>query len=196
MLTLLAAYLIGSIPFGVIIGRLYKIDIRSVGSGNIGATNVFRNLGAIPGSIVFGLDVVKGVLPIHIAYMMIQPDSAFKYWIFILTGAFAVIGHIYPLYLRFKGGKGGATSLGVLIGLMPNIAVIAILTFMITLFLTRFVSVSTIITTIAATIAIWLMAKPTEYLTIGIVIILFIIYKHIPNIKRVIAGTEPKVGKK
>ena len=161
LLTLLVAYLIGSIPFGVIISRLYKLDIQKVGSGNIGATNVFRNLGALPGITVFVLDIAKGAIPIYIAYFTLSPTIAFKYWILILVGALAVLGHMYSAYIKFKGGKGGATSLGALIGLMPDVAIIAATAFIITLFLTRFVSVGTMITAIAAEIGIWLTSKPT-----------------------------------
>ncbi|GAG37417.1 unnamed protein product, partial [marine sediment metagenome] len=192
-LALLIGYLLGSVPFGIIISRLYKLDIRKVGSGNIGATNVFRNLGAIPGITVFILDVAKGAIPVYISYLLIPPDISFKYWGFILVGAIAVMGHMYPAYLKFKGGKGGATSLGVLIGLMPDVAVIAALIFLAAFFLTRFVSASTMTTAIAVTIGIWLTLKPTEYLVISFIVTAFIIYKHVPNIKRILSGTEPKV---
>jgi len=189
------AYLIGSIPFGVLISKLHGIDIQNIGSGNMGATNVFRNVGAIPGITVFSLDVVKGAIPVFLASIILPSDLAFKHWIFIMSGAFAVLGHMYPIYLRFKGGKGGATSLGVLIGIMPDVAIIAAFTFIAALLLTRYVSVGTMTTAVASTMAMWLTLKPNEYLIFTAIVTILIIFRHSSNVKRIFAGTEPKVGR-
>lgn len=196
MSSVLLGYLIGAIPFGAIISRFHRIDIQKVGSGNIGATNVFRNLGPVAGITVFILDAAKGAVPIYLAQLLLPQALSYKYWIFVLVGAAAIMGHMYPVYLRFKGGKGGATGLGVLMGLMPDISLIALVAFLIVLFISRFVSVSTITAAVAVLVAIWLTSKPGEYLIVTIIIVIFIIYKHIPNIKRLLSGTEPKIGKR
>ena len=115
-----AAYLVGAIPFGVILARLHGVDLRNVGSGNIGATNVGRALGRKWGVVCFVLDMLKGLVPMLAAMVMLpQEKGAKELWIWLATGGAAIIGHVFPVYLGFRGGKGVATSLGVVMGLWP-----------------------------------------------------------------------------
>ncbi|OGC24924.1 acyl-phosphate glycerol 3-phosphate acyltransferase [candidate division WOR-1 bacterium RIFOXYB2_FULL_42_35] len=190
-LVLLSAYLLGSIPFGLIIGRLWKIDVRQHGSGNIGATNVFRILGPVPGVIVFVLDMLKGYVSILLASQLIGDP-----WLIIATGLIVILGHMFPLFLKFKGGRGVATGVGVLLGLSPLTFLIAMSTFVLVLFVTRYVSLSSMLATIVAAIIFFITKKPLPYLTIVVVGTLLIIWKHRPNIHRLLNKTEPKIGVK
>ena len=188
---LLSSYLIGSIPFGVIVGRLYKVDITSVGSKNIGATNVLRALGPVPGAIVFICDALKGAVPVYIAlFLGLDP-----LWV-ILAGFCAIVGHTFPVFLKFKGGRGVATALGVLLAAAPDVFLLVIILFAIILAFTRYVSLSSIVCSICAAIAMYYLGKPVPYVDFGIIIAALIIIKHIPNIRRLIAGEEHKIGEK
>lgn len=190
-LFILAGYLIGSIPFGLIVARYFKVDIRKYGSGNIGATNVLRTLGPVPGGIVFTLDMLKGtasvVLPL---FFGLDP------LIIILCGLAAVLGHSFPLYLGFKGGKGVATSMGVLLGIAPDLCLFTIILFAVIVALTRFVSVGSMLTAITITIAFFLLDKPLAYSLVALLITIIIILRHRPNIRRLLVGTEPRIGEK
>lgn len=191
LVLLISAYLIGSIPFGYLISRVWNIDIRRFGSGNIGATNVFRTLGPVPGVIVFGLDMFKGTLPVSLAINLgLHP------WLVILTGIVAVIGHAYPIYLNFKGGKGAATGLGILLGIAPDIFVAALLIAVLIIYASRYVSLASIITPILVTILFFSLKRPLAYSLAAGLVTIIIIVRHIPNIKRLMNGTENKIGLK
>lgn len=182
-------YLIGSIPFGFITGRMRGIDLRKIGSGNIGATNTFRALGVTPAIAVFILDLLKGTIAVEVA-KMIAPTS---YWIIVISGVAAVIGHMYPIFLGFKGGKGSATSLGVLAGIAPDLFVVAMVFVLAAIYITRIVSVTSIIGVILLTILMFAFHKPMEYSIATSVVAALVIIRHIPNIKRLLAGTEPRI---
>lgn len=185
------AYLIGSIPFGLIVGKVgYKIDIREHGSGNLGATNSFRVLGTKAGIIVTLGDILKGTLatlvPL-IAIYFIEVDVAR-----LVIGLFAVIGHTYPLFAKFKGGKAVATSAGIILGVNPLLFIIIIASFMLTLYLFKYVSLASMITGVIATI-ITIFLKDWLLFVMLLTLTSFVIYRHTDNIKRIINKTEPKI---
>jgi len=188
---LAAAYLIGSIPFGLIVARCWGTDIRRQGSGNIGATNVLRVLGPVPAGAVFILDMTKGTVP-ALAMQQLTADP----WLIVLAGAAAILGHTFSVFLKFKGGRGAATGVGVLLGIAPDIFLGAILCFALILAITRIVSVSSMLTSLMAAIAFLALKRPFPYTIVMGLTAALIIVRHIPNIRRLLAGTEPRIGGK
>ena len=190
----LLAYFFGSIPSGVWIGKTFKgIDIRTVGSKNSGATNAYRNLGAVYGIMTLVIDALKGYLPLLVANKMGVSD---KY--IVVIGLIAILGHSFSCFLNFKGGKGVATSLGVFLFLAPKAIGIATLGFLIVVFFTRYVSLSSI--TAAIILPIMTMILPAkdgvDKFTLSILSVfigVFVIYKHKTNITRLLNGTESKI---
>ncbi|MEC3639172.1 glycerol-3-phosphate 1-O-acyltransferase PlsY [Bacillus halotolerans] len=186
-LLIILAYLIGSIPSGLIVGKLAKgIDIREHGSGNLGATNAFRTLGVKAGSVVIAGDILKGTLAAALPYLMhvdIHP---------LLAGVIAVLGHVFPVFAKFKGGKAVATSGGVLLFYAPLLFISMVAVFFIFLYLTKFVSLSSMLTGIYT--VIYSLFVHDKYLLIVVTLLtVFVIYRHRANIKRIINKTEPKV---
>ncbi|AZV47559.1 MULTISPECIES: glycerol-3-phosphate 1-O-acyltransferase PlsY [Bacillus] len=186
-LLIILAYLIGSIPSGLIVGKLAKgIDIREHGSGNLGATNAFRTLGVKAGSVVIAGDILKGTLAAALPYLMhvdIHP---------LLAGVIAVLGHVFPVFAKFKGGKAVATSGGVLLFYAPLLFITMVAVFFIFLYLTKFVSLSSMLTGIYT--IIYSLFVHDKYLLIVVTLLtVFVIYRHRANIKRIINKTEPKV---
>ncbi len=193
ILPIIIGYLIGSIPFGFIAGKLKGFDLRKVGSGNIGATNIYRTLGTIPAILVFVLDLLKGALAVYAARVII-PDSPA---VIVISGVAAVIGHMYPVYIGFKGGKGSATGLGVLLGIAPDLFAVAMIYTAVAIAVTRYVSVTSITGVVLLAVLMVAFNKPVEYSIAAVIVAVLVIYKHIPNIKRLLSGTEPKIwGKK
>lgn len=194
----IVGYFLGSVPFGLIAGYIKGVDVRKVGSGNIGATNTVRALGNTWGAIVFLLDMLKGAVPVWIAaYMIASPTPIFtKETFMILAGLAAVIGHMFPVYIGFKGGKGAATGLGVLLGITPDLFVIALIYVIVCMVATRYVSVTSISGVLLLSVLMFLYHKPAEYCVATVVVAILMIYKHIPNIKRLMNGTESKIGAK
>lgn len=197
ILAVVFSYLIGSIPTAYIFGRLYKnIDIRQHGSGNIGATNVFRVLGKIPGITVLLLDIIKGVVPVVIIGDALGANAV---WQRLLLAVAAVCGHNWTVFLQFKGGKGIATSLGVLIGLTIKIASIRpVLLWTLAAWIAAFlatatVSIASILAAIVLPLSMVFTSQPLEITCLGIVFCVFVILRHRPNIARIFAGQEPKV---
>ena len=182
-------YLLGSIPFGLILTRLAGTkDIRSIGSGNIGATNVLRTGRNGLAAATLLLDALKGTVAVLIgAYF--SADAA------ALAGLGAFLGHLYPVWLRFKGGKGVATYLGILLGLAPVAALAFALSWLITAFISRFSSLAALVAVIAAPVAIYVQGNFTLAMLLGF-LSLIIFWKHTPNIHRLLAGTEGKIGQK
>lgn len=192
VLPIVIGYLIGSIPFGVITGKIMGTDIRKVGSGNIGATNIYRNLGTLPAITVFILDLLKGSVAVWAAQAITASPL-----IAVTAGIAAVIGHMYPVYIGFKGGKGSATGLGILLGIAPDLFVITMIYVVVMIAVTRYVSVTSITGVLLLAVMMLAFHKPTEYFIASIIVAALVIYRHIPNIKRLMAGTEPKIwGKK
>lgn len=182
------AYLLGSIPSALIVGKIgYNIDIREHGSGNLGATNTFRTLGIKAGIIVTLADILKGtiatIIPFFVFGIEVYP---------LIIGFFAILGHTYPIFAKFKGGKAVATSGGVFLGVSPIIFLIMILTFILTLYISKYVSLSSIVTGIVA-IIVSIFMKDIGIFVALFVVTSFVIYRHKENIKRIRNGTEPKI---
>ncbi|EHY2315454.1 glycerol-3-phosphate 1-O-acyltransferase PlsY [Listeria monocytogenes] len=186
----LLAYVIGSIPSGLWIGKIfYKKDIRDFGSGNLGATNSFRVLGIKAGSIVTVMDILKGTVATLLPFFF-QLNVDHHFW--LLTGAFAIIGHSFPLFAGFRGGKAVATSAGVILAYAPLLFVAALVVFLVTLKLSKYVSLSSMIGALAALIISLFMG---DWILIILVacIALFVIWRHRANITRIRNGEEPKI---
>ncbi|MDH4593556.1 glycerol-3-phosphate 1-O-acyltransferase PlsY [Listeria innocua] len=186
----LLAYVIGSIPSGLWIGKIfYKKDIRDFGSGNLGATNSFRVLGVKAGSIVTVMDILKGTVATLLPFFF-QLNVNHHFW--LLTGAFAIIGHSFPLFAGFRGGKAVATSAGVILAYAPLLFVAALVVFLLTLKISKYVSLSSMIGALAALIISFFMG---DWILIILVacIALFVIWRHRANITRIRTGEEPKI---
>lgn len=190
ILILALSYLIGSIPSGLIIGKVgYKIDLREYGSGNIGATNAYRNLSPLAGVLVFISDVVKGAIPILLAKWMIGGDI-----IPLVAGMFTITGNIWSIYLRFHGGKGISTTTGVLIALLPKVILILTIIWIITLLVMRYVSLSSIIVALLFPLMILYFHYPLPYTVFSFIVALIVLYRHRTNVKRLIEGKELRLG--
>jgi glycerol-3-phosphate acyltransferase PlsY len=187
----LLAYLLGSLPFGYLLARIWNIDIRERGSGNIGATNVLRTLGPLPAALVFGLDLLKGTAAVYLATSVTTNQ-----WLIVLIGATAILGHMFSVFLGFKGGRGVATGLGLLLGIAPDIFVGALVLACLIIGLTRYVSVGSIFTPLVVVAALIILKRPLPYTIIVSLFTGLIIIKHIPNIKRLLDGSEPKIGER
>lgn len=192
------AYLIGSIPTSVWVSKsIFNIDIRDYGSGNPGATNTFRVLGSKWGSIVMIVDVTKGAIAtslyILIPYYLTNELARTNFM--IVLGLASVIGHIFPIWAGFRGGKGVATILGMALAIQPIVAVICLLVFLFTLVTTRFVSLSSLIAGVAFMVLILFIfnEKETMYRLFAIIVALMVIITHQKNISRLLKGTENKV---
>lgn len=199
--TALAAYLLGSIPTGYLVGRARGVDIRSVGSGNIGATNVMRVLGKPIGILVLLADALKGglatgLLPGLTAGWTGAASGATPEWLQILGGVSAILGHNYTCWLRFKGGKGIATSAGVLVVLMPKAFAVCLGVWLLVFALSRIVSLASIAAAVALPIALIAFGRSLTLILVGAGLGALAIYRHRSNIQRLLAGTEPRVGRK
>lgn len=191
-LVIAGSYLIGSIPTAFLAGKLLKgIDIRQVGSGNIGATNVFRSIGKTAGVGVLAIDMLKGVIPVLLAAQF-APGSCTETFR-IMAGLAAICGHNWTIFLNFKGGKGVATSTGVLLTLAPAATLAGFLVFVLAVTTTRYISLGSIIAASAVPLLVWyLNPGQTELFYFVLVIAILIDLKHIPNIKRLIKHEEHK----
>lgn len=195
---IIGSYLIGSIPSGLVVGKLKGIDVREYGSGNIGTTNVLRTLGAKYGAIVLIADVLKGVIAVLLARYIIETPMGE-----MGAGFAAVAGHDWSVFLKFKGGRGVATSLGSLLPMAmpaPLTGVVGIVIFTCVALLSRYVSLGSISGSTAAVVAMAVLLGldrvPWEYLVYIVVVVTLIIYQHRDNISRLLAGTESKLGQK
>ena len=193
-LALVAAYLVGSIDFAVIVARMHGVDIHSVGSGNPGASNVIRSIGRVPGALVLLGDTLKGVIGAAIGAIAAAPPwNPTVHWAF-LAGLFAVLGHCYPVFHRFKGGKGVATGLGVLFFTIPPVGLIIVVSWLILVKLTKTASISSLIVVVATVpLAIWQGVTGMSLVWL-LVTAAFIVWRHRGNIQRVVKGNEQKVG--
>ena len=193
----LSAYLLGAIPTAYLFGKAKKgIDIREHGSGNVGATNAFRVLGKLPGILVLVIDVVKGAVAVTLLPHLIKPITPIDYsWLQALLGILAIAGHIWTPFLRFKGGKGVATSLGVFLFLDPVSTLIALVVWIAGLLLFRYVSVSSVLAAITLPIAMVSFLRPFPIVLIASIDCIIICYKHKSNLRKLLLGTEKKMGK-
>ncbi len=214
LLWIVAAYLIGAIPFGVIVGRMKGVDPRAAGSGNIGATNVFRLLGTGPGLLVLGLDILKGFVPTWLAGVVEvrvpgmelltdpgQPVTAsLPPAVVVLVAIAVILGHSYSVFLRGKGGKSVATTGGALFALDWRVGLIATACMLIALALTWYVSVASTAAAVSLPFGFAAMEWGTErlvpYTLFGTLAMALVVYKHRANYRRLAEGTEPKFGEK
>ena len=189
LITILVSYLLGSVPSGLLIGKwLRGVDIRQLGSKNIGATNAFRILGPWPAFWVFFIDAVKGMAGVCLGQMLTGETLG------LLAGGIAAIaGHNWSIFLKFKGGRGVATGLGVILILSPKVTLIVFLVWAFIVYITRYVSLGSIVAAILVPICMWLFGEKTEILIFGIFAALFVILKHRPNIVRLLRGEELKI---
>jgi glycerol-3-phosphate acyltransferase PlsY len=209
------AYLVGSVPIGFLLARSKGVDIRKHGSGNIGAANVWRVLGRRLGALCFALDVLKGLLPVLAAGIvngatapLPEPPLALC-WMGV--AAAAILGHMFPVWLRFKGGKGVATGFGALLGVWPLMTAAAggaLIAWLISARLTRYVGVSSCLAAITMPLWVWiggtwLVGKPDAkfqilwpYLLVSVLLAAMVIYKHRGNIRRTLEGTERRIGQR
>jgi len=182
-------YLLGSVPFGLLYGKLAGIDVRQEGSRNIGATNVGRLLGKKLGALTLASDTLKGLLPMLLATWLLAEWPDCQRWT-MLTGAAAFLGHCFPLYLKFRGGKGVATALGIHLYLAPIPTLAAVGLFALTVRLSGYVSLGSLIAAAALPLLIWLTGNPLELVLISLLIGLVIWLKHHENLARLLRGQE------
>jgi len=204
---ILMAYLFGSLPIGLMVGRMVKgIDVRDYGSGNIGASNVWRTMGPLWGIAVFLFDFCKGYLPTLLArgvpyvpawlpvpHFAAAPINVPE-WLPVAVGLAAIMGHNFSPFLKFKGGKGVATSLGVAFGLSPTAAAAGFLVWLVCLLATRTISISSMVGAVAASLVLVYYHRDPAHLAFAVLVTLSVILKHRPNMGRLKAGTEPKVS--
>jgi glycerol-3-phosphate acyltransferase PlsY len=216
-----AAYLLGSIPTGYLVAKAKGIDIRSVGSGNIGATNAMRVLGKPAGIFVMIVDVAKGwyacylgmiiyaFISLHYESRIIRTNADVEFvsnlvshyhqdlqHTMLVAGIFAVLGHNYTCWLKFKGGKGIATMAGVYLSLAPVALCIALAVFILSVVITRYVSIGSILAAAVLPVAVWFTNENMVLRIVTIALCALAIFKHKSNIKRIMAGTESRFGKK
>jgi glycerol-3-phosphate acyltransferase PlsY len=192
LLLLALDYLLGSMPNGYLAGRWLKgIDLRQCGSGSTGATNVLRNVGKGPALVVFLLDVGKGALAVLLAKSFGLND-----WVHVLAGLAALAGHIWPVWLGWKGGKAVATGLGMFLGLAWPVGLACFGLFMAVISISRIVSLSSVVAAIGLPVLMLISGGSSAYLVVSLVASVLVLWRHRSNIERLIAGTEPRIGQK
>ena len=205
IVTACVAYLLGSIPTGYLVAKGRGIDIRTVGSGNIGATNVFRILGKLAGIFVLVVDALKGFVSCYyvgpfiyrVLVGRLDEDSPTDEYLKIVGGFLAILGHNYTCWLKFKGGKGIATSAGVTLALLPLAFGISLAVWLMTFAVTRYVSLASIIAAVVLPLAAWWPARRTPVMIlVATLIAVLAIYKHRSNIQRLLSGTENRFDRK
>ncbi|MDP3745231.1 MAG: glycerol-3-phosphate 1-O-acyltransferase PlsY [Methylotenera sp.] len=189
---IVAAYLLGSIAFGILVSKLFGLpDPRTVGSGNIGATNVARS--GKKSAAIFTLlgDVFKGWFPVWLAL-----QSGMLMWVVSAVGLAVFFGHLYPIYYRFKGGKGVATALGVMLAMSPLLALAAVVAWLLVFAASRYSSLAAIIAATVAPVFAWFLLPYKDYVITVLVMSIFLIWRHRSNVQKLLAGTESGFGKK
>ncbi len=189
VILIVLAYILGSVPSGYVLGKLAGIDVRNVGSGNIGAANVARAVGKWRGALTLIADAAKGFLPVLIAiYSGLEPLAI------AFTAVAAFLGHLYPLFLKFQGGKGVATALGTLLAIAPVATLVLLVLFALVAFSSRIVSLSAMAAAVAAPLVLWLFYQPPAIIAMSFFFAAMIVLRHHGNIERLRAGTEPHFG--
>jgi glycerol-3-phosphate acyltransferase PlsY len=193
-LLVLAAYLLGAFPSSYVVARLVRgIDLRQHGSGNLGATNAYRVLGWQAATPVFILDILKGWFP---TFFFPRWDASPDWRWALAYGAAAIVGHVFSVYVRFKGGKGVATGAGVFMALAPVAVLIGLVVWGTLLFLTGTVSIASIAAAAVLPIAVWLLGAPAIVIALAVALSAFVIYAHRSNIRRLMRGEEPSFKRK
>ena len=188
---LVGTYLVGSIPFGIIVGKgLFGVDPRTVGSGNIGAANSLRALGKWGAVLVLVGDIVKGVIPTIFAAHWLP----YGHWGIAAAGLATVVGHNWSVFLKFRGGKGVATGLGVLVVLSWQATLVFALVWLATVGLTRYASLASIVASVAVPVSLVLLRAPVAYTVYGVVALTLVLWRHAANLRRLMAGTELRIG--
>jgi glycerol-3-phosphate acyltransferase PlsY len=188
-LLVLLAYLLGSVPTGYLLGSLAGVDVRKAGSGNVGATNVARVVGKRYGILTLVVDIAKGFVPVIVALSLALTPAATA-----LVGVAAFLGHLYPVFLRFQGGKGVATALGIFLGFAPWVTLILAAIFLLVLSITRVVSLSSMVASASAPVVFWFFFHSPILTSASLFIAAMIVLRHRGNIKRLKLGTEPRLG--
>jgi glycerol-3-phosphate acyltransferase PlsY len=200
IVVIIVAYLLGSIPFGYLAGRVAGVDVRQHGSGNIGATNVLRVLGRKYGYPVFVADALKGFSAVRLSLWLGHNWTHSAYKLGVLAAICAVVGHSFPVWLGFRGGKGVATSAGAYFGLFPTETLIAVVVWIITLLLFRFVSVASLVAVATVPLSLWLLVPASAdrglLLAFTVATTVLVIVRHRSNIQRLFRGTEPRLKRK
>jgi glycerol-3-phosphate acyltransferase PlsY len=191
MLSVLIGYLAGSVPFAFLLARKAGVDVRLAGSGNVGAANVLRTTGAGRGVMVLVLDVAKGAAAVLLGHAIAGGAT-----LAALTGAAAIVGHIYPVWLRFHGGKGVAVAAGVFSVLAPAATAVAGFLFLVTVWSTRYVSLGSVAATLALPPVAWLAGAPRTVVLVAGGVGILIVFRHRANLRRLLAGTERRMGAK
>ncbi len=191
MLLLVVAYIAGSIPFGLILAKLRGVDLRSVGSGNIGATNVLRAVGKKEAALTLAGDMLKGVFPV---LLILSTSGNSK--VAALGGLFSVLGHNYPVFLGFRGGKGVATSLGVILAFDPLIGGLTLFLWLLSAFIFRYSSLSALIAFGLLPLDMIIFRGRGVGFLLGLLLAVLIFWRHRGNIQRLLNGTEPRIGQK
>lgn len=186
---LAAAYFAGAVPFGFLIGKMRGVDVRTVGSRNIGATNVFRTVGKKWGLLAFLCDFLKGFLPTLAAAKCAGCGADLP----VAVGLACVIGHTLTVFMKFKGGKGVATAFGMMVALIPYLALGALALFAVTVWLSHYISLGSCLAAVALGIAVWFCGCPLSLKVVVALIAVFVIVKHKSNIRRLIDGCENKI---
>jgi glycerol-3-phosphate acyltransferase PlsY len=189
VLPILFAYLVGSIPVGVLLARLKGKDPRKTGSGNIGATNVMRSAGKVLGILTLVGDVLKGFIPTFIAMRLGVPE-----FVIALVGLAVFSGHLFPVFLKFKGGKGVATGAGVFLAINYPVILISVIIFVAVFLIWKYVSLGSLVGTAIIPLSFTLLKAPLEYILLSLLLACCVFIKHKDNIKRLLAGTENKVS--
>jgi glycerol-3-phosphate acyltransferase PlsY len=184
---LVTAYLLGSVPTGLLLGKAYGVDVRKEGSGNIGATNLYRTVGRKVGVLTLIGDCLKGLIPVLVVQFSSQPAD-YAAWV----GLAAFCGHVFSVFLRFKGGKGVATALGVFLALAPLAVGIALAVFVALMLIWRYVSLGSIAAAAAMPLVVMLLPGDTVLKSVTVIIAVVVIAKHHENIGRLLAGTESR----
>jgi glycerol-3-phosphate acyltransferase PlsY len=187
ILMVLFAYLLGSIPTGYLLGCFSGVDIREAGSRNVGATNVARVVGKKQGLVTLVVDVAKGFLPVFLSLQL-----GFDLITIAAAALAAVVGHLYPIFLRFRGGKGVATGLGIYLAIAPGVSMLLLVFFALVVSIGRRISVASIAAAGAGPVILWLSSYPPPVVGLGFAVASMVIFRHQENIRRLLSGTEPK----
>jgi glycerol-3-phosphate acyltransferase PlsY len=185
-------YLSGSIPFGLLIAKASKgVDVRGIGSGNIGATNVLRAAGKGAAALTLALDMLKGWAPVALGWIVGASDAQVAG---VALAAF--LGHLYPVFLRFRGGKGVATFLGVLLALLPKVAFLVASVWLLIAAVFRYSSLAALVAAAASPLLVWLLDGRRDFVVVAVVLSGFILIRHRENMRRLLAGEERRIGRK